>query len=115
MSRNGPELDLSLSKGLYVTDTTMSAWLYILRLKSGQLSIGSTSDLGQRYKAHLSGRACRTTKLDPPIKILYSEEFDSFSDARRREAQIKRWSKAKKEALVSDNLAKLKELSKSRK
>ena len=93
----------------------MPAWLYILRLKSGQLYIRSTADLDQRYKDHCSGKACRTTSLDPPIALLYSEELDSFSDARKREAQIKRWSHAKKEALVSGDLNKLKDLSKSRK
>ena len=91
----------------------MPAWLYILRLKSGQLYIGSTADLDQRYKDHCSGKACRTTQLDPPQKLLYSEELDSFSDARKREAQIKRWSRAKKETLVSGDLTKLKDLSKS--
>jgi len=83
----------------------MSAWLYILRLKSGQLYIGSTTDLDRRFEEHMSGRACRTTQLNPPVKLLYSEGFDSFSDARRREAQIKRWSRAKKEALISGDLA----------
>ena len=69
----------------------MSSWIYILRLKSGQLYVGSTKNLDQRYKDHLSGNACRTTKLDPPDALVYSEEYDTFSEARRREAQIKRW------------------------
>jgi putative endonuclease len=94
-------------------EKNMPAWIYILRLKSGQLYIRSTTDLDQRYKDHCSGKACRTTQLDPPQKLLYSEELHSFSDARKREAQVKRWSRAKKEALVSDELTKLKRLSKS--
>ena len=93
----------------------MPASLYILRLRSGQLYIGSTTDLDQRYKAHCSGKASRTTKIDPPLGIVYTEEFESFSEARKREAQVKRWSRAKKEALVSGNLSKLKDLSKARK
>jgi putative endonuclease len=90
----------------------MLAWLYILRLKSGQLYIGSTTDLDQRYKDHCSGKACRTTQLDPPVGIVYTEKFDTFTEARRREAQIKKWSRSKKEALVSGDLAKLKEFAK---
>jgi putative endonuclease len=93
----------------------MSACLYILRLKSGQLYIGSTTDLDQRFKDHCSGKASRTTKLDPPVELVYSEKYETFSEARRREAQIKRWSRAKKEALVSRNKAKLKTLAKSHK
>jgi len=93
----------------------MPAWLYILRLKSGALYIGATTDLDQRYKDHRSGKGSRTTQLDPSVDLLYSEEFETFVEARRREAQIKRWSRSKKEALVSGDLAKLKELAKSRK
>jgi len=39
----------------------MPAWLYILRLKSGQLYAGSTTDLDRRIEEHYSGHACRTT------------------------------------------------------
>ncbi len=90
----------------------MTAWLYILRLKSGQLYVGSTTDLGNRYQEHLSGKACRTTTIDPPIDLIYSEEFQTNTEARRREAQIKRWSRAKKEALISGNIKQLKNLAK---
>ncbi|UCF85644.1 MAG: GIY-YIG nuclease family protein [Desulfobacteraceae bacterium] len=92
----------------------MPAWLYILRLKSGKLYIGATTDLDQRYKDHCSGKACRTTKLDPPVALVHSEEFETFVEARKLEAQTKRWSRAKKEALVSGNLDTLRRLSKPR-
>jgi putative endonuclease len=88
----------------------MLAWLYILHLKSGQLYAGSTTDLDHRIEEHYFGHACRTTQLDPSFDLLYSEEFGTFTEARRREAQIKKWSRSKKEALVSGDLAKLKEL-----
>jgi putative endonuclease len=90
-------------------------WFYILRLKPGVLYIGATTDLNQRYKDHCSGKASRTTKIDLPLGIAYTEEFEGFSEARKREAQVKRWSRAKKEALVSGDLSKLKDLSKARK
>jgi putative endonuclease len=93
----------------------MPAWFYILRLRSGALYPGATKNLKERYEAHLAGKACRTTKFDAPVGLVYSEQFDTFSEARKREAQIKRWSRAKKEALVSGDLTSLKDLSKSRK
>ena len=67
----------------------MSAWFYILRLQSGSLYPGATADLKQRYKEHSTKRACRTTALDPPIAVVYSEEYETLSEARRREAQVK--------------------------
>ncbi len=56
----------------------MNAWLYILRLNSGQIYIGSTIDLDRRVEEHYSGHACRTKKLDPPVSIVYSENHSDF-------------------------------------
>jgi putative endonuclease len=69
--------------------------------------MGATTDLDQRYKDHRSGKACRTTKLDQPVALFHSEEFETNLEARRREAQVNRWSRAKKQALVSGDMAKL--------
>jgi len=93
----------------------MPAWFYLLRLRSASLYAGATTDLQKRYVEHVSGKACRTTTLDAPVSLIYSEKFETFSEARRREAQIKRWSRAKKEALVSGDLAQLRKLATSRK
>jgi len=93
----------------------MSAWFYILRLRSGALYVGATKDLAARYQEHCSGKACRTTSIDLHADIVHSEKLETFADARRREAQVKRWSRAKKEALISGESEKLKDLSKSRK
>ena len=77
-------------------NVSMNAWLYILRLKSGNLYIGATTDLVQRNKDHIDGRACRTTRLDPPVALVNLEGFQNYPEARKREAQVKRWTRAKK-------------------
>ena len=113
--RNGPEpVEGPLSNHPLQAQKTMYAWLYVLRLKPGKLYIGATTDLDQRCLEHRQGKACRTTRLDPPVALVYSEEFKTNVEARRREAQVKGWSRAKKEALVSGDMSKLRELSKSR-
>jgi predicted GIY-YIG superfamily endonuclease len=89
----------------------MPAWFYMLRLQSGKLYPGATANLDQRWRDHLAGTACRTTKYDPPTDLVYREKHESFSDARRRESQIKRWSAKKKEALMAGNKSTLKALS----
>ncbi len=89
----------------------MPAWFYILRLESGRLYPGATTNIRQRWRDHQSGQACRTTKIDPPTALVFQEPFETFSDARRREAQVKRWSANKKEALVASDWARLKRLS----
>jgi putative endonuclease len=94
---------------------TMSAWFYILRLQSGKLYPGATRRPPEaRYKEHLDGNGCRTTQIDPPECLAYSEEHEDYTAALQREHQIKRWSHAKKEALVNGDLARLKQLSKRR-
>jgi putative endonuclease len=85
------------------------------RLQSGALYSGATKNLEKRYENHCAGSAGGTTSLGPPVSLVYSGEHDSFSMARQREAQVKRWSRAKKEALVAGDTEKLRPLSKSRK
>ena len=92
----------------------MPAWFYILRLKSGALYTGATTDLERRCEDHRKGTACRTTRLDPPVALIYSEQFPAFADARNREAQVKRWSRSKKEAFARGNTTTLHRLAKSR-
>jgi putative endonuclease len=89
----------------------MPAWCYILQLKSGALYVGSTSNIAQRFQDHLNGRACQTTKHNPAVKLVYSEECENIKDAQLREAQIKRWTRAKKEALIAGDFNKLRQLS----
>ena len=96
----------SLSRGTPV--------VYILRLRSGAFYVGSTTDFETRLRDHAEGLACRTTEIDPPIALLFIEVQPDYAVARRREAQIKKWSHAKKEALISGDTRRLRTLSKSR-
>ena len=93
----GPGVRLVTVSTSYLTilHIDMTAWFYILRLQSGALYIGATTDLEKRYAKHRVGAAGRITSLDLPISLVYSEEHDSVSAARQREAQVKRWSRAK--------------------
>ena len=96
----------SLSKGVAVA--------YFLRLKSGALYSGYSTDIEQRLDDHWHGQACRTTQLDHPTSLLRVESCATFSEARKREAQFKRWSRAKEQALVRGDGPGLRSLSRSR-
>lgn len=89
--------------------------VYFLRLRSGIIYIGASVDLPQRLDDHVSGQACRTTRLDPPITVLRVETHATFAEARARETQLKRWSRPKKDALIRGDLDHLRVLSQSRK
>ena len=87
--------------------------VYILRLQSGVPYIGASIDLEQRLDDHASGRAGRTTLLNPPVALLRVELYSTFTQARQRETQLKHWTRAKKEALISGDLHMLTSLSRS--
>ncbi len=90
----------------------MSAWFYILRLQSTRIYCGSIRVLDKRIKDHFADRACRTTRVDHAVALVYSEEYPTYKEALRREYQVKRWSRAKKEALIAGNLTELRKLAK---
>ena len=84
--------------------------VYILRCSDGSLYVGSTDDVELRLRRHNEGRGATFTSQRSPVTLAYSESHPTLPAARRREAQIKGWTPAKKEALVSGNRATLHEL-----
>ena len=104
---------MALSKGQRPASKGTSV-VYFLRLRSGEFYVGASENLEQRLEAHATGLAGRTTRLDPPISFLGFEILSTFSAARLRETQLKRWTRAKKEALIRGDLLALKRLSRSR-
>jgi putative endonuclease len=77
-------------------------FVYIVRCCDGTLYTGYARDPRQREKAHNSGRGARYTSGRLPVTLTYSESFGSKSEALKREWELKRWSRAKKEALIRD-------------
>lgn len=88
-------------------------YVYILRSVShpNQRYIGVTSDLKKRLEYHNTGRCPHTSKFTP-WEIVYTEQFESEAAAFKRERQLKRWTHAKKEALISGDNKALKMLAK---
>ena len=65
--------------------------VYILMSElNGRFYIGSCIDITERLAYHNSGRAL-STKAYTPWKLVYSETYDTLSEARKREYQIKSW------------------------
>ena len=56
--------------------------VYFLRLRSGTVYVGSSTDLDQRLADPLSGRAYWTTALDPSVDVLRIEIFPALAAAR---------------------------------
>lgn len=89
-------------------------FVYMLRCSDGSIYVGQTQDVANRLKQHNAGEGAKHTRDRRPVVLLYSEEFQTVAEAVRRERQLKRWSHAKKEALIRGDAEALKRLSKRR-
>jgi len=80
---------------------SQSFTVYILECADGKYYTGSTTSLEDRINEHQMG-------IDPfaftysrrPVKLVWSETFETQLEAIAIERQLKGWSRAKKEALI---------------
>lgn len=78
------------------------AWLvYMLRCADGSLYTGATNDLARRVATHGRGKGAAYTRARLPVELVYSEPAADRGAALRREAQLKRLTRAQKLALVA--------------
>ena len=87
-------------------------WVYILRCADGSYYTGRTSDLPKRMAEHQSGEGCEWTRRRLPVVLVFEQEMWDDNEAFQAEQQIKRWSRAKKEALIAGDAEMLRWLAK---
>lgn len=75
-------------------------YTYILRLNDGSYYTGWTNNLKKRVKCHNNGTGAKCTKSKRPVELVYYEEYETKSDAMKRECEIKKYSHKTKEELV---------------
>ena len=80
----------------------MTYFLYIIECTNKALYTGITTDLKRRFNEHKTGNGGHYTAYNPAVKIRYSKKFPSRSAASKREAQIKKWPRTKKLALIKE-------------
>jgi putative endonuclease len=76
-------------------------WVYLLACRDGSLYAGSTNDLARRVATHARGRGGRYTRSRLPVALVHSERAADRGAALRREAALKRLTRAEKLALVA--------------
>jgi putative endonuclease len=79
----------------------MTYFVYLLACKDGSIYTGITTDLARRLKEHNEGRGGRYTRAKKVQGILHTETYPDRSTASKREAAIKRLSRAAKLALAT--------------
>jgi predicted GIY-YIG superfamily endonuclease len=85
----------------------MASWAYMLRCRDGSYYVGCTTDLDGRIGHHQAGTYAGYTSSRLPIELVWAEEFQHLDDAIAAERRIKGWSRAKKEALIVGDWARI--------
>ncbi len=78
-------------------------YFYLARCSDGSLYAGTCVSLSEREARHNDGKGAKYTRSRLPIRIIYHEEFATLSEARKREAEVKKWGKGEKEELLKEN------------
>jgi len=75
-------------------------FVYILRCADNSFYIGISTDIEKRIQKHNLGTASKYTKARVPVKLVYFERYPDKSAALKRERQLKKLPRSKKEALI---------------
>lgn len=80
-------------------------YVYILRTSSNTLYVGQTNNLKKRLDEHKNktGKSAKYIRYFNSFELVYSEKLSTRREAMQREAEIKNWSKTKKEAIITDS------------
>jgi len=90
-----------ISKSIYE-----NPWfVYIAECRDKTLYVGIAKDVSRRIKDHNSTNKCRYTRFRKPLRPVYTEYCENYNIARKREAEIKRFSRKKKLGLINIDLS----------
>lgn len=79
----------------------MPYYVYILLCADGTFYTGSTSNLTRRIRQHSNGSLRRAyTYSRRPVRLVWFKEFATLEEAEAEEKVVKRWARAKKQALL---------------
>lgn len=71
-------------------------FVYILLCEDNSFYTGYSNDPQKRFEKHKNGKGARYTKSHKPLKIVFSEEFSTKTEALKKEREIKSWDRIKK-------------------
>jgi putative endonuclease len=77
-------------------------YVYILECCDSSLYTGYTNNLEKRLSVHNAGKGAKYTRCRLPVKLVYSEEFETKSEAMKREFRIKKLSRDEKKSLIKE-------------
>jgi len=75
-------------------------FVYMIRNSYDDLYVGITTDPEQRLDYHNKKRGAQFTKRESKFESVFLEPHETMESARKREIQIKKWRRNKKEMLI---------------
>jgi putative endonuclease len=93
----------------------MYHYFYLARCADNSLYAGTCIDLAAREAKHNAGTGAKYTRSHGPVRFIYHERFRTLSAARKREAEVKKWSKEEKEELIGKRTKKTKRIKRTKK
>jgi len=75
-------------------------YVYMIKNKYDKLYIGVTENLKDRLYYHNTKQGAQYTKSNSKFYIAFSEQYNTLAEARKREIQIKKWRRDKKELII---------------
>jgi pyrroline-5-carboxylate reductase len=76
-------------------------YFYLARCSDGSLYAGVSTHVERRMGEHNAGKGSAYTRSRLPVRLVYKEEHPTQGEALRREAEVKKWRKKRKEGLIS--------------
>jgi putative endonuclease len=91
-------------------------YVYIIKCADNTYYTGMTNNISRRWQEHCYGEENKNsyTYSRKPLKLAFYESFNDVNQAFKFERKLKKWSKAKKEALIDKNWDKVKQLAECR-
>jgi len=79
----------------------MNYFVYILRTSSNTLYIGQTNNLEKRLEEHRLKKGAKYIRYFDSFELVYSQTLPTRSEAMKREAELKKWTRARKDVLIN--------------
>lgn len=76
-------------------------YVYIVKCADGTYYTGYTNDLKRRIKQHNAGEGAKYTKGRRPVELVHSEQFETKSEAMKREYEIKQFKRQRKTEIIN--------------
>jgi putative endonuclease len=81
----------------------MTYFVYILECSDRTLYTGIAKDIEKRIEQHESGNGSKYVRSRLPVKLVFSQDFGSRSEALKAEIMIKGLSRLEKERLIRNS------------